>query len=123
MNWPEPGSKEDNMYFDYVVKRYQAYPNLVWDISKEALAYGRDDLGYITERIDRLRKLDGHGRLVTVHDYGYCAKHPDKVDIISIQDWKANIYDATSRVVKRHPDKPVFNIEHGGYRKNHAFHF
>ena len=117
VNWPDPGSKEDNMYFDYVVKRYQAFPNLVWDISKEALAYGRDDMGYITERIERLRRLDGHGRLVTVHDYGYCAAYPEKVDIISVQDWKANIYDATARIVKRHENMPVFNIEHGGYEK------
>lgn len=36
INWPDAGSKADNRYFDYVVKRYQAYPNLVWDISKEA---------------------------------------------------------------------------------------
>ena len=69
VNWPKPESEADNLYFDYVVKRYQAYPNLIWDISKEALAYGRDDMNYITRRIDRLRKMDGHGRLLSVHDY------------------------------------------------------
>ena len=30
VNWPEADSDEDNRYFDYVVKRYQAYPNVVW---------------------------------------------------------------------------------------------
>jgi len=117
VNWPEPNSKADDMYFDYVVKRYQAYPNLVWDISKEALAYGRDDMSYITDRIDRLRKLDAHGRLLSVHDYSYCAAFPDKVDFISIQEWKPNIYNAMLNVKQRHSNKPVFNIEHGAYEK------
>ncbi|MEM7785901.1 MAG: DUF5060 domain-containing protein, partial [Planctomycetota bacterium] len=72
VNWPESNSKQDDLYFDYVVKRYQAYPNLIWDISKEATGYGHNDVHYITDRIERLRRLDGHKRLVTVHDYGYC---------------------------------------------------
>lgn len=117
VNWPEPDSKADNMYFDYVVKRYQAFPNLIWDISKEALAYGRDDMNYITRRIDRLRKLDGHGRLLSVHDYSYCNNFPDKVDFISIQDWRPNIFDRMIDVSSKHNKKPVFNIEHGGYEK------
>ncbi|MEM9327154.1 MAG: DUF5060 domain-containing protein [Bacteroidota bacterium] len=115
VNWPAPNSKADNLYFDYVVKRYQAFPNLVWDISKEALAYGRDDMGYITERINRLRKLDAHDRLVSVHDYTYCQAYPGKVDFISIQEWKPNLYDGMREVAARHPDQPIFNIEHGGY--------
>ena len=44
VNWPEADSDADNRYFDYVVRRYQAYPNLVWDVSKEALAYGHTDV-------------------------------------------------------------------------------
>ena len=118
VNWPQPESEGDNLYFDYVVKRYQGYPNLVWDISKEATAYGRDDMGYITRRIDRLRKIDGHGRLLSVHDYGYCAQFPDKVDFISIQNWRPNIYNVMLEVNNRHPGKPIFNIEHGGYERS-----
>ncbi len=115
VNWPEPQSEDDNRYFDYVVKRYQAYPNLVWDISKEALAYGRDDMGYITERIQRLRKLDAHQRLVSVHDYNYCSAYPEQVDFISIQEWAPNVYNMMLEVAERHPNQPIFNIEHGGY--------
>ena len=44
VNWPDADSDEDNRYFDYVVSRYQAYPNLIWDISKEALGYGHNDV-------------------------------------------------------------------------------
>lgn len=115
VNWPKPGSENDDRYFDYVIKRYQAFPNLVWDISKEALAYGMDDMDYIVERIDRVRKLDGHKRLVTVHDYKFCSNHPDKVDFISIQEWRPNLYNEMIEVVETHPDKPVFNVEHGAY--------
>jgi hypothetical protein len=117
VNWPDPGSPEDNRYFDYVVKRYQAYPNLIWDISKEALGYGHNDIGYITERIERLRSLDAHRRLLTVHDYAYCDSEQGKVDFISIQEWKPNIYDAMRQVINTHKNKPVLNIEHGGYEK------
>jgi hypothetical protein len=58
VNWPEANSDADNRYFDYVIKRFQAYPNIVWDISKEALGYGHTDVNYITRRIERLWKLD-----------------------------------------------------------------
>jgi hypothetical protein len=114
VNWPTPGSVADNRYFEYVIKRYQAYPNVIWDISKEALAYGKDDMDYITERIERLRRLDQHKRLVTVHDYKYCSKYPEKVDIISIQDWSTDLYNNMLRISEKYA-KPVFNIEHGGY--------
>ncbi|MEL6105592.1 MAG: DUF5060 domain-containing protein [Planctomycetota bacterium] len=117
VNWPQPESAADNRYFDYVVRRYQAFPNLVWDISKEALDYGRDDMGYITRRIDRLRRLDGHDRLLTVHDYKYCDAFPGSVDFISIQEWQPYLYHRMVEVGKSHSRKPVFNIEHGGYEK------
>ena len=99
VNWPEANSPEDNRYFDYVVKRYQAFPNMVWDISKEALGYGRDDVHYITDRIDRLRQLDAHKRLVTVHDYGYNRRFPKKVDFISVQLWSSEPIASCARCV------------------------
>lgn len=115
--WPEANSEEDNRYFDYVAKRYQAFPNLIWDISKEALGYGHDDVGYITSRIDRLRKIDAYQRLITVHDYNYNANHPDKVDFISVQLWQSGLYHVMRDVRKKFPDQPILNIEHGGYER------
>lgn len=115
VNWPEPGSEADDRYFDHVVARYQAFPNLVWDVSKEALAYGRDDVGYIDGRIDRLRRRDAFGRLVTVHDYSYCSKRPGKVDFISVQSWAAGLHHAMRAVRDRHSSKPVLNVENGCY--------
>lgn len=115
VNWPAADSKEDNAYFEYVVKRYQAYPNMVWDVSKEALGYGHNDVDYISGRIDRLRKLDAYKRLVTVHDYSYCKRFPDKLDFISVQLWGSELYSVMRKVRADFPDKPILNIEHGGY--------
>lgn len=116
--WPEMYSEADNMYFDYVIKRYQAFPNMLWDISKEALYYGRADAKYIKERIERVRKLDSYNRLLTVHDYGFCNKNPETVDFISSQDWSHNIYNKMLDAHQKFTNKPVFNIEHGGYEKS-----
>ncbi len=115
VNWPEMNTLEDNRYFDYVVKRYQAFTNVVWDISKEALYYGRADDAYILERIERLRKLDSYERLMTVHDAGFCYRHLDAVDFVSNQNWKLGIYDLMNDSYQKHKNHPTFNIEHGGY--------
>jgi len=117
VNWPKMYSKEDNQYFDYIIKRYQAYPNIIWDVSKEALDYGRCDIPYINERIERIRKNDAYKHLITVHDYEYCSREPEKVDFISIQNWRSDLYSNTIDAVQKYPNKPIMNIEHGGYEK------
>ena len=116
--WPDMNSDADNMYFDYVVKRYQAFPNMVWDISKEALYYGRADEDYIHGRIERIRENDQFNRLVSVHDFKYCSNFPEKVDFISTQNWSHNIYDKMLDAKTKFKDKPIFNIEHGGYEES-----
>jgi hypothetical protein len=118
VNWPGMNTEADNMYFEYVVKRYQAFPNMVFDISKEALAYGRADDKYIKERIERLRKMNIYNRMVTVHDYAYCKRNPETVDFIAMQTWSSTIYNLTLNTVTEFPNKPVFNIEHGGYEES-----
>ena len=117
VQWPEANSDADNRYFDYVVKRYQAFPNIIWDISKEALGYGHTDVNYISDRIDRLRALDQFNRLVTVHDYSYCKRFVDKVDFISVQLWSSELYSVMRNVRSALPGKPILNIEHGGYER------
>ena len=118
VNWPKANSIEDNRYFDYVVKRYQAYPNMVWDISKEALGYGHNDVNYITDRIERLRKLDAYKRLVTVHDYSYCRRFAKHVDFISVQIWASELYSTMRKIRDDFKGQPVLNIEHGGYEES-----
>ncbi|HSJ66936.1 MAG TPA: DUF5060 domain-containing protein [Anditalea sp.] len=110
VNWPEMYSKADNMYFDYVIDRYQAFSNVIWDISKEALDYGRCDIPYLHERISRVRGRDAFKRLLTVHDYEYNSRHEDKVDFISIQSWRPNLYSLMLQGRQFHI-KPVVNIE------------
>jgi len=117
VNWPDMYSDADNRYFDYVIKRYQAFSNIIWDISKEALSYGRCDMDYVNERIRRLRHLDAYQRLLTVHDYGYCSKYPQNVDFISIQYWDTDLYAKMLSIREQYGNKPVYNIEHGGYEK------
>ncbi|SOE20332.1 protein of unknown function [Spirosomataceae bacterium TFI 002] len=118
VNWPDMNSKADNRYFDYIIKRYQAYPNIIWDISKEALFYGRASEEYILERIERLRSLDTYNRLVSVHDFGFCNRNPEKVDFISSQNWTGTLYHSMLDMTKKFNNKPVFNIEHGGYEES-----
>jgi hypothetical protein len=116
VNWPDMYSKADNMYFDYIIDRYQPFSNVIWDISKEALDYGRCDIPYLHERINRLRARDAFKRLLTVHDYEYNSRHEDKVDFVSIQSWRPNLYSLMLQGRQFHK-KPVVNIEHGGYEK------
>ena len=118
VNWPEANSTEDNRYFDYVARRYQAYPNLIWDISKEALGYGHTDVNYISDRIDRLRELDTFDRLITVHDYSYCRHFKEKVDFVSVQTWHSELHSVMRKICSDIPGKPILNIEHGGYERS-----
>jgi len=118
VNWPDMYSEADNMYFDYVVKRYGAFPNVMWDVSKEALFYGRADDKYILERATRLRNANSFNRLVSVHDYGFCKRHTEAVDYISRQEWNYQLYQNMLSDYNAFKNKPVFNIEHGGYEES-----
>ena len=115
--WPDMESEADNLYYDYVIKRYQAFPNVIWDVSKEALHLTRATNKYILERVERTRRMDSYDRLVSVHDYGFCKNNPEQVDFISMQDWKHTLYQQMLEARKDFPDKPIFNIEHGGYEE------
>ena len=117
VNWPAANSAADDRYFDYVVKRYQAFPNVIWDVSKEALGYGHTDVNYIHKRIERLRELDAYKRLITVHDYSYCRRFSKKIDFVSVQLWLSELYGVMRKVKREIPGKPILNIEHGGYEK------
>ncbi len=116
--WPDMESEADNMYYDYVVKRYQAFPNIIWDVSKEALHHKRATKAYVLERIARARRLDAYNRLVSVHDYGFCRNNADHVDFISMQNWKHTLYQHMLEARNEFPQKPIFNIEHGGYEES-----
>ena len=44
VNWPGHGSDEESLFFRWLVARYAAYPNVIWDFSKEA--NNEKDLAY-----------------------------------------------------------------------------
>ncbi|WP_158861508.1 DUF5060 domain-containing protein [Lunatibacter salilacus] len=56
-------------------------------------------------------------RLITVHDYEFISRPGELVDFISIQSWRSNLYSLMLQGRAFHADKPVVNIEHGGYEK------
>jgi hypothetical protein len=92
VNWPQPGSKDEERYFRYVTARYQAYPNVVWDFSKEA--YNERDKSLEKRLIDLIRSNDGYHRLTTSHDndlYDWDAKLNTNLDFRTDQEhffWK-----------------------------------
>jgi Protein of unknown function (DUF4038)/Putative collagen-binding domain of a collagenase len=66
VNWPANGSAEDDLYFRWLIARYAAYPNVTWDLAKEAQYEKNPD--YKTGRLRFIRTLDPYRRLLTVHD-------------------------------------------------------
>ena len=88
VNWPAPGSPEDNRFFQYVVARFAPFCNVHWDFAKES---NRDkDLAYKLGRMALIRKNDPYRRLLTTHtdndsypeylgvlDYRTAQKHKD----------------------------------------------
>ena len=66
VNWPAPGSRDEERYFQYVTARYQGYCNVVWDFSKEA--YYEKDKTLQRRLVDLIRTTDAYHRLTTAHD-------------------------------------------------------
>lgn len=66
VNWPAKGSPEEERFFRYVVARYQAFPNLVWDFAKES--YNEKDERLQHRLLNLVRQQDAYGHLVTAHD-------------------------------------------------------
>ena len=66
VNWPKAGSPEERQYFKYVAARYQGFPNLVWDFSKEA--YNERNEVLQKQLVDLVRSEDAYQHLTVVHD-------------------------------------------------------
>jgi hypothetical protein len=66
VNWPAKRSLADDLFFTYVVARYQGYSNVVWGFSKES--YNEPDKAYLENRLSLIKAHDGYRRLVTTHD-------------------------------------------------------
>lgn len=66
VKWQAKGSEEENLYFIWLIARYSAYPNVIWDFSKEA--NNEKDLEYKLGRFKFIRDHDPYRRLLTNHD-------------------------------------------------------
>ncbi|MDH7570459.1 MAG: DUF4038 domain-containing protein, partial [Armatimonadota bacterium] len=106
------GSAEDDLYFRWLVARYAAYPNVVWDFSKEA--HNEKDLEYKLGRLQFLRRNDGYGRLRTVHDDD-AANDGGAYD--AVVDFRADQHHGNWRAVvlrqRARRAYPVVNVEFG----------
>lgn len=111
VNWPENGSPEDDLYYKYIVARYQAFSNVLWDFSKEA--HNEKDAGYKISVIKAIRKRDAYNRLVTVHDDNgnYDNGNYNICDFRS--DQQHNRWGETVLAQRKARDWPVLNIEYG----------
>ena len=112
VNWPLPASPDDDRYFRWLIARYAAFPNVVWDFSKEA--NNEPSIRYKRGRLRFLRKHDPYRRLLTVHDDSrtYDAGHyGDLLDFRSDQqhrDWHAVLLRQ-----RKQNAWPVVNVEFG----------
>ncbi len=66
VKWPANGTPEEDQYFRWLIARYAAYPNITWDLSKEA--NNEKDVQYKLDRLRFIRATDPYRRLLTVHD-------------------------------------------------------
>ncbi|MGQ9631600.1 MAG: apiosidase-like domain-containing protein [bacterium] len=112
VNWPDPASPEDDLYFKYVISRYSAYPNVIWDFSKEA--FYEKDLDYKLGRFSLIRGLDPYKRPLTCHDDDLpydTGSYNDVLDFRTDQqhsDW----YEFVIRQRAQNP-WPILNAEFG----------
>lgn len=122
VHWPKRRSAEDDLFWRYVVSRYQAFGNVVWDLSKESYNLVDEDGGYdyLLERIESVRRCDAYGHLVTAHDVvrgsnGFDSPVDDACDFSSDQihlgDTGRYNREAAERL-RKYP-KPYMNIEYG----------
>jgi hypothetical protein len=110
--WPEPYSPGDDLLFKHIVARYQAFPNIIWDYSKET--YYELDKDYVANRLALIRANDGYRRLLTVHDDRRFYGQPENaglLDFVTVQQ-HGEFYHA-ALVERSLRPWPVFNSEFG----------
>ena len=121
VRWPKRLSAEDDLYWKYVVARYQAFGNVVWDVGKEScnLLKETGSHEYTIGRINLIRQMDAYDHLVTVHDpeaesQGRYSAADEASDFCSDQIHLKDV-DRYNReaIQKLRFQKPYLNIEYG----------
>lgn len=112
VNWPKPLSPEEDLYYRTLIARYSAYPNVVWDFSKEA--HGEGNFEYKSGRIKWIKDNDPYKHLVTVHDDSAlydAGAYANILDYRSDQqhsDWYKTVLQQRAQ-----QEWPVVNVEFG----------
>jgi hypothetical protein len=68
VNWPAPGSKDEERYYRYVTARYQAYSNIVWTFSKEE--FNEPNKPLERRLIEVIRSTDAYHHMTSTHTDG-----------------------------------------------------
>ena len=92
VNWPAPGSPDDDLLFKYALARYAPFCNVHWDFAKES---NRDpNMDYKLGRMTLIRKHDPYRRLLTTHtDSQAYPQYPGVLDYRTAQkhrDWHSS---------------------------------
>ena len=111
VNWPAQQSPADDLYWSTIIQRFQAYSNVVWDVSKEA---HRLPASYWKSRFALIEAKDSHKRLRTVHTLAskrdFVVLETEDCQFISHQQHgKYHDHILTQRTL--YPTKPIFNVE------------
>jgi hypothetical protein len=112
VSWPERRSEDERRYFRWLIARYAAYPDIVWDFSKES--YNEPDLAYKRECLRYIRDTDPYGHLVTVHDDDGPYDAGDYDDLLDYQS-DQNHDRFHERILEQSARRewPIVNIEFG----------
>ncbi len=113
VNWPLNNTAEDDMYYKWIIARYAAYPNITWDLAKEA--NNEKSVDYKVGRLKYIRSIDPYQRLLTVHtdiktyDSG---AYNGLVDYRSHQEQSDHLHATTLKQLAQN-NWPVMNVESG----------
>lgn len=112
VNWPEPGSEEERRFFKYVNARYQAFPNLVWDFSKEA--YNERNNVLQKQLTDLVKSGDAYKNLMVVHDDDSYEWDPElSMNLDFRTDQQHSHYAEMIAFDRAMRVRPVVNVEFG----------
>ncbi len=112
VNWPKKRSWQEALYLRYLAARYQGFPNVIWDFSKEA--YYETDKDYIYDTLKSLRNLDAYKHLITLHDDRIFYNTPAHARVLDFETTQQHdeLY-ASNLLIHKDRDWPVFNSEFG----------
>jgi hypothetical protein len=110
VKWPPHNSAEEIIFFTWLIARYSAYPNIIWDFSKEAQK--EKDFVYKQNCLKFIRATDPYHHLITVHDddSAYVKGAYDSLTDFRADQQHRN-YHATILKERAQRDWPVANVE------------